>query len=63
MADTEAIKREIVEEAVEAAKATVLATSQEGRKQNTHPKQISASEATSHKMGPSLRQPVFHWTT
>ena len=60
--DTEAMKEAIVQAAVEAAKAMVLAIGKEGWRQNTNTEQNGKTEAPRHRTGPSLWQQVFNWS-
>ena len=59
MPDTDATKQENAHVVVEGAKAAVLIINEGGRRQSTSAEHGSASENTTHRTGPSLRQPVF----
>ena len=58
MADTGTIKQAIAQAAFEAAMAVVFVICEGEKRQNIHPKEIGESEATMHRMEPSLRHPV-----
>ena len=48
---------------VEAAKTTVLVINGKGRRQNLNSEKDGTLKANKHRMGPSLRLPVFNWNT